>query len=395
MSLVNPVETAHSPRRGEDDMRIMHLIPGNLYGGVETFLVALARYKQLAPRLRQEFILLYKGRLSDELAAEGQTIHFIPPARLSRPWTVWRSRRALGMLLRERPCRVVVSHHTWPLVVYGPALRGIRQPVVLYLHGPSGCRGWLDWWASRQRPDRVIAVSRHTLETFRDTFPDVPAEVIHYPTPWPESAFSLAETEREALRAELDTPADAVVILQASRMERWKGQDVHLAALALLKDVPKGVCWMAGGAQRPQEARYFEALRRQTAQAGLEGRVRFLGERRDVRRLMAATDIYCQGNRGPEGFTLAFLEALTAGLPIVTSALGGALEMIDDSCGMLVPVEQPEKLAACLRALITDPIRRNKMGRGATERASALSDPGRQVAAVQAALLASLRDPSR
>jgi glycosyltransferase involved in cell wall biosynthesis len=370
----------------------MHLSAGNLYGGVESVLVSLGRYSHFSPRLQHEFILLHRGRFSEELAAEGQVFHVIPPARLSRPWTVWRSRRALARLLEDRPAPVVVSHQLWPLLVYGPVI-GAKRRVVLYIHGPSSGGGWLEWCACRRRTDRIIAVSRHALETFRGKFPAVPAEVIHNPMPWPESAFYLSAPERLAVRAELGTPSDAVVILQASRMEPWKGQDVHLSALARLKDDPSWVCWIAGGAQRPEEAHYLESLRRQAAEAGLEGRVHFLGERRDVRRLMAAADVYCQGNRGPEGFSIAFLEAFSAGLPIVTSALGGALEMIDDTCGMLVPPESPEQLADCLGALIADPGRRIELGRGARKRASALSDPCRQMAAVQAAMLATAGTP--
>ena len=65
--------------------------------------------------------------------------------------------------------------------------------------------------------------------------------------------------------------------------------------------------------------------------------MRFLGERRDVAACMRAADIHCQPNTAPEPFGLAFVEALYAGLPVVTTALGGALEILTDACGVLVP----------------------------------------------------------
>jgi glycosyltransferase involved in cell wall biosynthesis len=136
---------------------------------------------------------------------------------------------------------------------------------------------------------------------------------------------------------------------------------------------------MAGGCQREGERRYFESLQAQADRLGLRERVRFLGERQDVLRLMSASDLYCQGNRGPEGFGLAFLEALSAGLPIVTSALGGALELVDERCGMLVPAEDVGALAAALRALITDGALRRRMGEAARGRARGLCDPGTQL----------------
>jgi glycosyltransferase involved in cell wall biosynthesis len=368
-------------------MNILHLIPGNLYGGVETFLVTLARHRDLCPDLRNEFAVCHEGRLSQELRADDARVHMLSPPRLSRPWTVWRARRELRTLLAAHPASVVVAHHLWPLLVFGPAVRAAGRRLVLYVHGPVTSHGWIERLARRHVPDRVIGVSRDTIATHQLLFPSVSATLVHYPLPRDEASFSLTEAERQALRCELHTSPDAVVILQASRMEPWKGQDIHLAALARLTALPNWVCWLAGGSQRPAELRYLQTLRDQVARTGLTGRVRFLGERRDVPRLMAAADVYCQGNRGPEGWSLAFLEALTAGLPIVTSAIGGAVEMIDATCGCLVPPDDAAALAAALHGLIVDGERRDRMAHGARERAQALSAPRRQLAAVQTALI--------
>jgi hypothetical protein len=82
--------------------------------------------------------------------------------------------------------------------------------------------------------------------------------------------FSAAD--RAVLRAELGVAPGAVVVIQVSRMEEWKGHRLHLSALARLTGVRYGsrgasdseskwTCWIVGGAQRPQEARYLEDLR--------------------------------------------------------------------------------------------------------------------------------------
>ena len=65
---------------------------------------------------------------------------------------------------------------------------------------------------------------------------------------------------------------------------------------------------------------------------GVADRVRFLGQRSDVPRLMAAADVFCQPNAGPEPFGVVFVEALYAGLPVVTSAFGGAVEVVERPC---------------------------------------------------------------
>jgi hypothetical protein len=69
---------------------------------------------------------------------------------------------------------------------------------------------------------------------------------------------------------------------------------------------------------------------------GVADRVRFIGERSDVGRLLAAASVHCQANLRPEPFGIALVEALAVGLPVVTVAMGGALEIVDESCGMLI-----------------------------------------------------------
>jgi glycosyltransferase involved in cell wall biosynthesis len=195
-----------------------------------------------------------------------------------------------------------------------------------------------------------------------------------------------ARATRLEVRQALETPPEAVVIVQACRLEWWKGHRLLLDALALLGDVPCWVCWIAGGAQRPHEQTYLEELRRRCQEAGLQERVRFLGARTDVPDLLAAADIHCQPNLGPEPFGIAFVEALSAGLPVVTTALGGALEIVDEACGVLVPSGDAAQLAETLRRLIEDPDRRRRLGDCGPARAQQMCAPARQIGALEAAL---------
>src|SRR6185295_11658618 len=112
------------------------------------------------------------------------------------------------------------------------------------------------------------------------------------------------------------------------------------------------ICWMVGGAQRPQDTALLDELKRIAENSGIAPRVRFLGDRSDVPQLLAAADIYCQPNTGPEGFGLTFIEAMGAALPIVTTDIGGARETVDPSCGILVQPDDRKGLAVALRTLI-------------------------------------------
>jgi len=178
----------------------------------------------------------------------------------------------------------------------------------------------------------------------------------------------------------------ATAIAQTSRMEVWKGHGLLLQALGRLKDRPSWVAWIAGGAQRPQELSYLNSLKKAAATLGIEDRVMFLGQRSDVPRILEAADIHCQPNTGPEPFGITFIEALYAGIPVVTTAMGGAQEIVDDSCGMLVSPNDPQALAASLRQLIQDSALRRRLGAAGPARARHLCNPAAQLQKLHRAL---------
>ncbi len=121
-------------------------------------------------------------------------------------------------------------------------------------------------------------------------------------------------------------------------------------------------------------------MHEQASRLGIIDRVRFLGKRTDVPRLLAAGDIFCQPNLGsPEPFGIVVVEALGAGLPVVSTAMGGVLEIVDDSCGMLVPPGDVESLANALRQLLMDTDLRRKFADHAPARAQFLCAPQRQM----------------
>ncbi len=99
---------------------------------------------------------------------------------------------------------------------------------------------------------------------------------------------------------------------------------------------------------------------------------------------MHAADIHCQPNTAPEPFGLVFVEALYAGLPVVTTALGGALEILTDACGVFVPAGDESALTEALRRLVTDAGTRRRLASAGPARAALLCDPARQLAALAA-----------
>ncbi len=372
-------------RSASDRLKVLHLSAGNLYGGIETFLTTLASMRHLAPGMEPEFGLCFHGRLWDDLVATGVKVHDLGPVRLSRPWTVGRARGRLRQVLPDHRPEVVIAHDSWPHTVFAPVVKRASIRLVHFVHGQPNGRHWLERWASLTPPDFVLANSRFTAGSVGNVFPGSRVEVWHYPIAGPV----LEAPVRAEVRAELGTPQETVVILQASRLERWKGQAAHLSALATLRDIPGWECWLAGGVQKAGEGEFLAELRTTANRAGITDRVRLLGQRADVPRLMAAADVFCQPNTGPEPFGIVFVEALYAGLPVVTSGFGGATEIVDETCGVLTTPGDPEAVAAALRLLIRDTSRRRSLGAAGPNRAESLCHPGRILRRLNALLKAS------
>jgi glycosyltransferase involved in cell wall biosynthesis len=354
-------------------MRILHVHSGNLYGGVETMLMTLARRRREYPKLHQQFALCFEGRLSSELESAGSPAYLLGPVRASKPLAVFRARQELRNLLLHRPYEALLFHSAWSYAIFGSVARAQQVPAVVWMHGTTAGKHWTERWARRTDPDLVICNSRFTAEAASTVYPYAWKRILYCPVELNPTALS--PEERRAVRTELNTPENAVVIIQVSRMESWKGQLLHLEALSKLKSIPNWIAWFVGGAQRKEEEEFFSEIQREARRLGFADRVRLPGERSDVPLLLKAADIYCQPNLQPEPFGITLIEALNSGLPVVATKMGGAIEIVDSTCGMLVRPGSAEEVAERLGQLIEDPDLRRRFGRAGPARAMRLCDP--------------------
>jgi glycosyltransferase involved in cell wall biosynthesis len=105
-----------------------------------------------------------------------------------------------------------------------------------------------------------------------------------------------------------------------------------------------------------------EALERAARARGLGDRVRFLGWRRDLAAIYAATDVFAITSRN-EGTPVALIEAMAAGVASVSTDVGGVRDVIlDETMGIVVPSGDAAALAAAITELVDDPGRRKRMG---------------------------------
>ncbi len=356
--------------------RVLHLGTGNLFGGVESLLLTLAHHRDVEPAVDVHFSTCFPGRLRDELNATGSTVHSLPSVRMSRPWQILKARRSLAELVRRHRFDVLISHSAWVNLVFGPVLlqQGVQR--VDWFHEIRLRLVWWEKWARRRPAALTLLNSQHTASRLQKRYAALRHEVLYCPVDPPPS---FAPSDRLAIRRELGAGDGDVVIITACRMEAWKGHRLLIEGLGRLRDLRGWTCWIVGGAQRPEEQAYLKTLEQQAAAAGIADRIRFTGQRKDVPRLLAGADIHCQPNLGPEPFGIVFIEALFSGLPVISTKLGGVVEIVTPACGVLTPPENSTALAEALRGLIFDPVRRKLLGQEGPARARALCDPIQQV----------------
>ena len=144
-----------------------------------------------------------------------------------------------------------------------------------------------------------------------------------------------------------------------ARLNPVKRLDILLQAMMALRDVHTVI--VGDGPERAQ-------LRTVSERSGLADRAHFAGQQRDVRTWLAALDVFVLSSDW-EGMSNALLEAMAAGLPVVTTAVGGTPEVVvDGETGLLVPPRDPAALAEAIATFLHNSDRRCIMGRAGTER---------------------------
>jgi len=152
-----------------------------------------------------------------------------------------------------------------------------------------------------------------------------------------------------------------LVITTVGQLAPAKGQEDFLRAAALLG---RADCeFLIVGAASAKQRAFEERLRRLACELGL--RVHFLGHVDDLRPVWAASDLFVLPSHG-EGFSLALVQAMAAGVPVIAFAAGGPAEIVvHGETGFLVPPRDVRALAECMGALLEDPERRARVAEAA------------------------------
>jgi glycosyltransferase involved in cell wall biosynthesis len=202
----------------------------------------------------------------------------------------------------------------------------------------------LERWLARHFATEVIAISSVVAAQL-----DPGNVVIAFDQPDP-AVFHPGRAGR--FRARAGIPDDVPLVGSAGRIDTWKGVEVLLEAVASLRAArPELHVVIAGSPVQGKEA-YAERL---ASRARDMPGVHWVGGRGDVADLLADLDVFVLPSTQPEPFGLALAEALASGVPVVATAQGGPLEILDGVspvASRLVPAGNPDALASAVGDLL-------------------------------------------
>lgn len=343
-------------------IRVLWLIRGLGPGGAEHLLVAHARAAGDGFAYEVAYQVAAKDHLVPALRDAGVEVHRLGSGA---SWPM-----ELRRLVAEREIDVVHSHSPAMAAAARVALRALpggRRPRLVYTEHNR--------WEAYRTPTRLanaltFRLEDHVLAVSDEARSSVWArlrervETLHHGID--RAAVRAAAGDPAAARAALGIGPDERVAVQIANFRIEKAHEVLLDTAAILAERGAPIRFLLVG-----QGQRFDEIAALVATRGLGGTVSLLGYREDVAAVLGAADLLVLSS-DHEGLPVAIMESLALGVPVVSTAVGGIPEAIDDGVqGLLVPARDPEALADAIERVCRDDDLRARLGAGATERSGA------------------------
>ncbi len=344
-----------------ESIRVMHVVLNLDMGGLERIVDDLLRKSDRSEVASSVCCVEKDGRLAEELRRDGIEVISLEkgPGKRLKGFT-----RAFRLFRSRRP-DVIHTHQVGALFYAGPAARLAGVPVVVHTeHGRNFEKGWR--WRALGRigarcVDRIFTVSNDIAqEAFRLKVysPEYTQTVINGID---VERFS-QEVDATGLRKDLGLGENDYVVGTVARLDPIKDQKTMIRAFGRLRRRAghAHLLLVGDGPSRGE----LEALVRAE---GLEECVHFAGVQNDVVPYLKLMDVFALSSVS-EGIPLVILEAMAAGIPVVSTAVGGVPEIVTDGkTGRLVPAEDVEAFGRILVELFEDAARRRTLGQAGRE----------------------------
>jgi glycosyltransferase involved in cell wall biosynthesis len=310
---------------------------------------------------RARYVPYLAGLKQEDEATRALRIEGISPEMLGRSAFDPRLIFDIGRQIRRTDARILHVHGYAASNFGRIAARRAGIPLVLHEHFADPnmpAYQKIPDFLLRRLTDRAIAVSQSTADFLvQGRFvPKDRVEVVFNGAPLDQFA-PRPGIDGERIRAELGIPLDAPLITTIGRLNTQKGHQTLIAAAARVASRFPAVRFLIAG-----DGDLLASLRIQAASLAISQSIVFAGHRTDVPALLAATDVFCISSNY-EGTPLVLFEAMAAGKAIVSTAVDGCREVIEEGrTGLLVAPKDPEALAQALSTVLGDPSMRASLG---------------------------------
>jgi len=344
-------------------IRVLHVVSDFRSGGAERVAANLLRtsdpeqFNVGAITLRGPF----GSALERTLAEDGIPVWYMGKKRGFDPLALARVARTI-----ERFKPQVLHTHTYTLRYVFPYVLFRRIPAMVHTVHNMAEREveWYGRWVHRlafRRGVLPVAIAGEVADSICrvygiDDFPLIPNGIL-------VDKYRRPSIDRESWRNKEGFTSTDVLFVCVAGLRPQKNPTLLLEAFYRgLASNPRAHLLFAGtGAVRAQ-------LERQMSTLGLQKRVHLMGQRSDIPELLNAADVFVMSS-DYEGNPLAVLEAMAAGKPMISTAVGGVPELLEGGCGLLVPPRDAWALANAMRYTMESPEARASMGEASARRA--------------------------
>lgn len=337
---------------GTPQLRVMHVISGDLWAGAEVQAFTLLKYLQ--PSVSLHVVLMNEGELASRLRALNMDVRVLPESQLST-FAIFKS--LIGIIQEIKP-HIVHTHRQKENILGGLAnliafpFSRARAHSLRTAHGapeasPKGkqkIQVWLDAWVGRHLQSAVIAVSEDLAKKLSQTFPASHIKVVQ------NGVDCNGLAEQKALADFKAAAPDYLHIGIVGRIEPVKRVDIFIdmATQCIKSDLLQRPCVfhvIGDGSLRA-------AMEAKVSANGMNSSIKFHGHRSDMAACIASLDaiVMCSDH---EGTPMTVLEALYLGTPVIAHDVGGLHELLHDYPELLVQNHEPAAYAKSLASYVS------------------------------------------
>jgi len=330
-------------------MRVLHVLNGFHAAGIESLALQLIRHAPAG--VQSELLNLNRsvqamGPAFEDLRAAGplQALHQWVPC--DGPLLAWRS---FLLCLRRRPDALLIYPCSRPLLwlALGARLAGVRRMAVAVQNtAPPDPQGRSTWHRLLTWFQRLGVQAVPCTQAIVQSLQPLPRGLRLGPV-IANGCDTTAIAEHAAASRSRRPPGDPLRVLMVARLDPIKDQATLIRAFAAARQPGWQLQLVGEGSERPR----LVAL---ACELGLDPAQLLLGRRADIPELLGQADLFAFSTTAAEGFGIALIEALAAGLPVIASDVPACREvLLDGAAGELLPVGDVPVWGERLRLLMS------------------------------------------